>query len=70
METQRLLGTKDGKKVYGTYTRDGQCSLPVLKISGKTYRGSSLGPCNAICKPNTEDVSYWRSLAKGDGLID
>jgi len=55
--------TVDGRKYRGTYRHD-PSSLPELRIAGKTYRGSSLGPPNYMCDPDKSDRDYWRTLVR------
>ena len=62
---------KIGPDTYAEYGGNGQ-SLPEVRIAaGKrlvgSWRGSSLGPCNAMCDPDDSDLAYWQSLA---GLPD
>jgi len=66
---KKLLGTKNGKKVYGIYDHNSG-SLPTLTITGKHWRGSSLGPANPNADPSDADVEYWKSIAKTANLID
>lgn len=52
-----------------SYRRQSQSSLPELRLTlnGKrlgSWRGSSLGPCNAQCAPDASDKDYWREMAK------
>lgn len=63
------IGKIDGKPVKVDYSRVGQSSLPEIIIRypdgrRESYRGSSLGPCNAECYPNETDVAVWQALAK------
>lgn len=66
---KKLLGTKNGKKVYATYSHDSG-SLPELKVESKKWRGSSLGPANPNADSSDADVDYWKSIAKQAKLID
>jgi len=66
---RKLLGTKNGKRVFGVY-RHRAGGLPSLNISKRKFRGSSLGPANYMCEPNKTDIEYWRSIAIGEELID
>jgi len=66
---KKLLGCKDGKKVYGMYSACAG-SLPTLRITGREWRGSSLGPANPNATPSAGDIEYWRSIAKTAKLID
>ncbi len=57
-----------GKKITATYYHS-HGSLPILVIKKegkitKSYRGSSLGPINAHCRPDKSDRKYWESLAE------
>jgi hypothetical protein len=61
------IGKLGGQVVQATYSRDGQSSLPAVSITcgGRklgTWRGSSLGPCNAQCDPNADDLAVWQAL--------
>ena len=67
---RRLLGTKNGKKVYANYYQY-PSGLPELYVSGKyVARGSSLGPANWLAKPSKADINYWKEIARDSGLID
>jgi len=66
---RKLIGHKNGKRVYATYQKD-ISSLASLTISGKIWRGSSLGPANYQCTPDSSDIEYWQNIAKDAGLID
>jgi hypothetical protein len=66
---KKLIGKKDGKRVYATYSA-GSGSLPELKIGDHFFRGSSLGPANYMVNPSSEDIEYWIEIARNRELID
>ena len=55
--------TVDGKRYRGTYCHT-PGSLPELRIAGKCWRGSSLGPPNYLCTPERIDRDYWREIVR------
>ena len=55
--------TVDGRRYRGRYMHQAG-SLPVLRIAGTIWSGSSVGPANHLCAPDAEDREYWRHLIR------